>query len=358
MKRNLTISLFVSVTLSAAALYLAFRNVPLSDLLTYLGSINYYWVIPSVAIALISFVVRVIRWQIILASVQRIGFWQAFHPLMIGFMVNCILPGRVGEVARPVILRQRENFPFSAGLATVAAERVFDVCILISLFVVVLATVPIQPDLYISFGKYRLDRDTLEMIGNGMLKLCVVLIAGIVMVTIEKTRNLINRLIMMVPALFVFISEKGRSKIHNRVSIPMVGMVDNFAKGFSLVRYPKKLISCILLSFAVWYLAVLSIYVMALGCPGVDGLSFLELAAVFVIICFFIALPSVPGFWGVWEAGGVFALSLFGVSAQNAAGFTLANHAIQMIPVIMVGIVSAVITGINILKVAYDKDVP
>ena len=358
MKRKLTISLFAGVTLSAVALYLAFRNVPLSDLLTYLGSINYYWVIPSIAIALISFVVRVIRWQIILASVQRIGFWQAFHPLMIGFMVNCILPGRVGEVARPVILRQRENFPFSAGLATVAAERVFDVCILISLFVVVLATVPIQPDLYISFGKYRLDRDTLEMIGNGMLKLCVVLIAGIVMVTIEKTRNLINRLIMMVPALFVFISEKGRSKIHNRVSIPMVGMVDNFAKGFSLVRYPKKLISCILLSFAVWYLAVLSIYVMALGCPGVDGLSFLELAAVFVIICFFIALPSVPGFWGVWEAGGVFALSLFGVSAQNAAGFTLANHAIQMIPVIMVGIVSAVITGINILKVAYDKDVP
>jgi len=358
MKRKLTISLFAGVTLSAVALYLAFRNVPLSDLLTYLGSINYYWVIPSVAIALISFVVRVIRWQIILASAQRIGFWQAFHPLMIGFMVNCILPGRVGEVARPVILRQRENFPFSAGLATVAVERVFDVCILISLFGVVLATVPIQPDLYISFGKYRLDRDTLEMISSGMLKLCVVLIAGIVMVTIEKTRNLINRLILTVPKLFVFISEEGRSKIHRRVSIPLVGMVDNFAKGFSLVRYPKKLISCIVLSLVVWYLAVLSIYVMALGCPGVDGLSFLEISAVFVIICFFIALPSVPGFWGVWEAGGVFALSLFGVSAQDAAGFTLANHAIQMIPVIMVGIVSAVITGINILKVAYDKDVP
>ena len=27
-----------------------------------------------------------------------------------------------------------------------------------------------------------------------------------------------------------------------------------------------------------------------------------------IIICFFIALPSVPGYWGIWEAGGVFAL--------------------------------------------------
>ena len=358
MKRNLTISLFASVGLSAAALYLAFRNVPLSDLLSYLGSINYYWVIPSVAIALISFALRVIRWQIILASIQQIGFWQAFHPLMIGFMINCILPGRVGEMARPVILRQREKIPFSAGLATVAEERVFDICILISLFVVVLATVPIQPDLFISFGKYRLDRETLEMIGSGMLKLCLVLIAGIVMVTIEKTRNLINRLIMKAPGLFVFISQEGRESIRCRVSRPLAGVVDNFARGFSLVRYPKKMIACILLSIGVWYLAALSIYVMALGCPGVNGLSFLQLAAVFVIICFFIALPSVPGFWGVWEAGGVFALSLFGVSARDAAGFTLANHAIQMIPIIMIGIVSAVITGINILKVAYDKDVP
>jgi hypothetical protein len=65
----------------------------------------------------------------------------------------------------------------------------------------------------------------------------------------------------------------------------------------------------------------------------------------------------VPGFWGIWEAGGVFALSLFGVSAPNAAGFTLANHAVQMIPIILVGIVSAVITGINIVKVAFDKEV-
>jgi len=36
---------------------------------------------------------------------------------MIGFMINCILPGRVGEVARPIILKKKENVPFSTGLA-------------------------------------------------------------------------------------------------------------------------------------------------------------------------------------------------------------------------------------------------
>jgi hypothetical protein len=93
---------------------------------------------------------------------------------------------------------------------------------------------------------------------------------------------------------------------------------------------------------------------MAQGCPGIE-LSFTEIAAHMIIICFFIALPSVPGFWGIWEAGGVFALVLFGVSSKDAAGYTLANHAIQMFPVIIVGLVSAMVTSVNILQVSYEK---
>ena len=73
-----------------------------------------------------------------------------------------------------------------------------------------------------------------------------------------------------------------------------------------------------------------------------------------VIICIFISLPSVPGWWGLWEAGGVFALSLFGISAKDAAGFTLANHAIQVIPVILIGFASAMILSVNIRRLSLE----
>ena len=112
---------------------------------------------------------------------------------------------------------------------------------------------------------------------------------------------------------------------------------------------------CIGLSIAIWVLAALSYYIMALGCPGIE-ISFLEISATMIIICFVIALPSVPGFWGIWEAGGVFALTLFGVSAKEAAGFTLANHAVQIFPVIIIGLVSAMVTSINIWQVSYEDD--
>ena len=68
-------------------------------------------------------------------------------------------------------------------------------------------------------------------------------------------------------------------------------------------------------------------------------------------------LPSVPGFWGLWEAGGVFGLLIFGVPAKEAAGFTLTNHVIQMVPVIIVGLVSSIITGANIVQVVHPADV-
>ena len=73
-----------------------------------------------------------------------------------------------------------------------------------------------------------------------------------------------------------------------------------------------------------------------------------------VIICFFISLPSIPGWWGLWEAGGVFALSLFGVTAKEAAGFTLASHAIQVFPVILAGFASAMLLSVNIRQMSYQ----
>ena len=144
MLKKFAISLILGTAISLVTLYLAFRNVPLQDLIAYLWSINYLWVIPSVLVSLSTYALRTVRWQFILASSYRVGFWQAFSPMVIGFMMNCILPARVGEVARPLVLQKQQGVPFSAGLATVAVERVFDAVSLLGLFAVVLMVVPLS----------------------------------------------------------------------------------------------------------------------------------------------------------------------------------------------------------------------
>ena len=353
MNKKMTISFIVGLVISAAALYFAFRNVPVSDLFKYLASINYIWVLPSLILVMFSFYLRAIRWQIILASSKKITIGRAFHPMMIGFMINCVLPGRLGEIARPIILQKKEKIPFTTGLATVAAERMFDICLLLLLFIVTVSAIQIRPDVNVAFLNYQLNRETLDIIFGGMLKLGIVLIAGIILITIGKVRDFFYGIIRYLPNLFFFVGQKIKKAIQQKFCDPLIGIIENIAQGFALIRYPKKIILCSILSLLIWGLLAFSYYVFSLGSPGIN-LTFFELSVVMVIICFFISLPSVPGWWGLWEAAGVFAMSLFGVSSKEAAGFTLANHALQVFPVIIVGLASAMILSVNIRQMSFE----
>lgn len=352
--KKIILPLIIGLFLSGIALYVVFRNIPLPELVDYLKTVNYWWVIPTSAVILVSFMIRVVRWQLLLSPFNKTGFSSAYHPLMIGFMLNCILPARIGELARPAIFCKKEKVPFAKVLATVGAERVFDVLVLLISFVIVLASVEISPTLDLTFGEYHLNKAALEKIGVTTLKLCLGLMACIALVSLRQSHKFIRHTILSLPRLLFFAGSSFKEKVRERLCVRLVRIFDNLAAGFDLLKSPKKVALCLGLSFVVWAVAGSSYYVMSLGCPGID-LSFLELYAMMVILCFFISLPSAPGFWGIWEAGGVFALLIFGVPAKEAAGFTVANHVIQMLPVIIMGLVSAIITGVNVVQVVHTS---
>ena len=353
MTKKMAFSFIGGIVVSVVALYFAFKNVPLAELFNYLASINYFWVLPAVAITFLSFVLRAWRWRIILESEKKISIWRAYHPMMIGFMINCVLPGRLGEVARPVILQKEEKIPFTTGLATVVAERVFDICILLLLFVLTVGMLQIDSDQNVAFGSYLLNLEALQTVFNGLLKLGALLIVGIAMFSIGKFRKIIYSMVMGMPELLFFAGENFKSSVRKKICEPVINILKNIALGFTLIRYPKKVLSCAVLSILIWGLAAFSYYLFSLGSPGVN-LTYREMTTVMVIVCFFISLPSVPGWWGLWEAGGVFALSLFGVTAKDAAGFTLANHAIQVFPVIIAGFASAMLLSVNIRRMSFQ----
>lgn len=342
-------SLIIGFIFSAAALYFTFINIPLDGLTGYITTINYWWIIPSLFFALLSYLLRVVRWQVILNPVKKIEFLHAFHPLVIGFMMNCVFPGRIGEIARPAILYKRDKVEFSKVLSTVAVERIFDLVVLLFSFIVILASIEINPALNITFGKYHLTTATLNNISSTTLQVSVVLIGIILLISISKSRLIISRIILRSPDLLIFAGDHLKDKLREGICRKIIHVLDNIAHGFEVLKRPKVIIICLLHSFLIWGLVVLSLYVLAFGCPGIN-ISFLEAYAVEIIICFFIMLPSVPGYWGLWEAGGVFGLIIFGIPAKEAAGLTLTYHLIHVIPVIIIGIISAMIIGVNIVQ--------
>jgi glycosyltransferase 2 family protein len=347
MNRRTFFSIVMGMLLSFIGLYLAFRNVPLRELYHYLKSIDFLWMIPAVAVVLLTYVIRALRWQIILSASHQITFKEAFHPLIIGFMMNCILPARIGEIARPAILKNKSRVPFSTGIATVVADRFFDILLLLGLFSWIMATFDFQSAREMSFGHYRLNSAILKSLGDKLTFLSLFMVAGILFVSLNFSRNLLVKGISALPNRMFFLGHRRKSLLRDKIIQPIINILENISSGFSLLRHPKKMIFCTALSALIWGFQAFSYFLVARGCPGIS-LSFVDILTVMIIVCIFIALPSVPGYWGIWEAGGVFALGLFGIDAKEAVGFTLTNHAIQVLPVILIGLASAVIISVNI----------
>jgi len=344
MNKKMVISLVIGLTISGVAMYFSFRNIPFSDLIAYLKTIQYLWLIPASVIVILSYAVRAVRWRILAAPVVKLGYIEAFNLTMTGFMLNCILPARVGEIVRPAAIMKNHGVPFPAGVATIIAERIFDMIFLIIFMAVCLSTVHISSDISYTYKEYTLNRATLEAVASGMVKLCVFFVAIIFAVCFEKSRKIISGIIHFLPKLTSFAGKGFSEKVQKYISTPVDKALHNIASGFQAIKRFDQMLLCLLLSFLVWALLALSYYVFAQGCPGMN-LSLLEISAVMVIICFVIALPSAPGFWGIWEAGSIFAVSIFGVNMEQAAGYSLANHALQIFPVIIVGIFSALSIG-------------
>jgi glycosyltransferase 2 family protein len=355
MNKKLLIIFAIGSLLSTATLYLAFRNVPLADLLAYLKVINYWWLLPTTAMVVATFVLRTFRWQIILKDAGKIGYWQAFHPLMIGFMMNCILPGRIGELARPVILKKERGIALTTGVATVVTERIFDIVVLISLLALLSGTITSQPNLDRSYFGLHLNSHTLVAAAWGMIRLSIALLIFIAIILFKTSREFVKRIISSIAHHIAF-GNAGMLRRTEGLAGFVIKIIENFAAGLAMVRKPRRLLACTGLTLLIWATTALSYLVFSKGCPGVQ-LSLLELTTVMVVICFFIALPSVPGFWGLWEAAGVFALALFGVTEKDALGFTLVNHAAQLFPVIALGLVSALLTSVNIWQLSHSNEV-
>ncbi|MBC8046189.1 MAG: flippase-like domain-containing protein, partial [Fimbriimonadaceae bacterium] len=92
---------------------------------------NYWWVLLSVAIGILSHVLRAVKWKMMLEPLGKSPrLLTTFYSVMIGYLVNMAIP-RLGEVTRCGILQRYEKIPFDKSLGTLVVERSIDLLSLI-----------------------------------------------------------------------------------------------------------------------------------------------------------------------------------------------------------------------------------
>ncbi|TMD20467.1 MAG: flippase-like domain-containing protein, partial [Chloroflexi bacterium] len=84
-----------------------------------------------------SFVVRTVRWEILLRNTGESNrFGELFHIVILAWFANCVLPAKMGDFYRAYLLRQQTDVSASKGLGTIFSERALDFLVLMSLLVV------------------------------------------------------------------------------------------------------------------------------------------------------------------------------------------------------------------------------
>ena len=100
------------------------------DLFEAFKGANYFWVFLSLFIGWFSHLSRAYRQKYLLKPLgYNVSFWNCYHALMIGYLVNLAFP-RAGEASRAGVLFKTEKIPFQKGFGTILAERAFDVLML------------------------------------------------------------------------------------------------------------------------------------------------------------------------------------------------------------------------------------
>jgi uncharacterized protein (TIRG00374 family) len=95
---------------------------------------NYWWVLLSLFIGVLSHFSRAYRWKFMLEPLgYKPKFLNSAMAVIVAYLVNLGIP-RAGELSRAAVLAEYEDVPFEKGFGTIVAERVADL-IMYALFI-------------------------------------------------------------------------------------------------------------------------------------------------------------------------------------------------------------------------------
>lgn len=350
MKKKYT-QFIIGIILSAIFLYISFRNVELKRVWETIRSINYWWAIPFLIINIISMYIRAMRWQILLEPAVKMSSREVFSPLMICFALNSILPFRAGEFARAYVIQKKKKVPFSSAFGTVVVERIYDMLTIIFLFALLLLFIDFDPSLELPykfsfFGlkakEFVLNSKLLISISRKISLLFLFALLVIVFFIIKRTRLFLMKLIR---AMLWFLPEKPKEFLDN--------IIDKFALGFDSLKSPKKIFLTIFYSLLIWLSVGWAVQFMSYGFKELS-ISFLQANAIVIIICIAVALPSVPGYWGIYEVGCLFAILVLGITENRnyALSFSLIIHFGQVMVSVVFGMYFFFKEGLTFREVA------
>jgi uncharacterized protein (TIRG00374 family) len=302
---------WLSCVLSLLCLWLAFHKVPLDHLVQAVVGANLLLLLAAMVAQWLAIVTRSWRWLIVLD--RDTGLADAFWALGVGFLFTNVFPLRFGEPARVIVMAERCELPIMRVAASAVVERLLDVATNLLVLILVLPWMQV-PQL---MNRAALLFGLLSLIGLGILLLLVRL--G------PRSERFVRAVCSRLPLLPV-----EEIMLHWR----------ELVRGFHPVTRRRVALRAVGWSLVTWAFSI-AVYWSVLRAFQHDS-RLVEAAFMMVALSFAVAVPSSPGFVGVFQLVGQQALVLpFGekYTAASALAITLTAHLVYYLLTTSLGII-------------------
>ena len=280
----------------------------------------------AVVINLLAYLVRAWRWRHLLAPMREgIGLYNLTSTTLIGFMITFLVPMRIGEIVRPVLLARRERLPASAAIATIALERIFDALTVMSLFLVFS---------FSAHGQAILNpADTASAQASAAMLLRKGALAAALLVAVGLP---VAFFLVMFPNVVVgWLHRLNRGGPQSRLGRGIL-LLEQFLAGFGSLKRGRELGKIVASSLAMWLMIDLSTW-YGLRAFGLD-MRFFDTFLLMVALTVGISVPT-PGGVGPYEYLCTLALTdLWFVPAAVAGAVAITMHAIAILPTVALGL--------------------
>ena len=317
---------WIGLVISAVFLWWALKGLSLADLLRELPGLDYWWLVPSIAVYFVGVWVRTWRWHYLLRPIKAISTASLFPIVTIGYAANNIFPARAGEVLRAIVLKRHEGVAISASLATIIVERVYDGVVMLAFVFVNLNELTKLTGTSGFVGDIR----TLAIVGTmAFLGALGVFLLGAMFP--EKALSITSRVTQRL------VPQRYREKV--------MDIAEKFLGGLAALRSPREALMVFLTSVVIWLIETFKYWLLMHAFPF--EVSFFTLMLMNGISNLVTTIPSAPGYLGTFDASGIAVLTAFEVERTLAVVYTLVLHAALWFPITALGLYYMAREGIS-----------
>ncbi|MBX3004020.1 MAG: flippase-like domain-containing protein [Anaerolineales bacterium] len=304
---NPWLRLLPGLLVTAAAVVGLFYFIDVDQLGPALRIADFSWFPLVVLLFFGTLLTRSLAWRTILQ--ERASIKEAFLVVNQAYLLNNVLPFRLGELGRALLISNRAKLSFWEALSTVVVERVFDLGLAAALL---LFTLPLvvgaewaRTAAYVSLG--------LVVIGFALLFWMAS--------NPKQVPALIQRLTGRWPALREWLVDKAGA----------------FTEGLSALRDGKRFLQVLFWMVLTWLFNVAWYFVlMRAFFPMAQWLwAFFSIG----VSSLGVALPSSPGYIGVFEGVLVGALSFFNADPAISLAYAVVGHLTYFVITGIIGII-------------------